>query len=276
MRSILIVLVLLLATAYAGRHSAADIFNGAFYFVNASAIVNGVQVATRDPSLGALIGNIMYAPAFPGALYGNMSVAYGNDLPSNTTQANALSLFSAYTGPYEVFPDAKPYPYVVHYPIITNNPINGKTVKNVPAVRYYTMYEDDNLLQINSLQPPQTSYLYWRRNFPFPAAPLCTVSASVSAVGSGWLSNGVYNQQYSLTLTNVGESEVLTAQVAINLAPGQSISSSWNLNLVSGNIYSVPIYSPLAVGQSVSSAGFFVSGTGIVSVGVPTSGATCV
>lgn len=279
MKSIIIITIILILSigciVNAGRHSAADIFNGSFYFVNASAMVNGQQVATRDPSLGQLIGNIMYAPAYPGALYGNMTVAYGNDLASNVNQSIALSMFSAYTGPYEVFPDATPYPYVVHHPIITNNPINGKTVKNVPATRYYNMFEDDNLLQINSLMPPQTSYLYWRRNFPFPAAPACTVSASISASGSGWLSGGVWFQQYTLTVTNVGQSQVLSTQVAINLAPSQSISSSWNIAFVSGNVYNVPIYSPLAIGESTT-AGFILAGTGVASVGVPTSGSSCV
>jgi hypothetical protein len=179
----------------------------------------------------------MYVMAYPGALFGNMSVCYGNDLPSTTTEADALSLFSAYTGPYsfssplfshlihllpfhspslflfsispslvffydefryEVFPDATPYPYVIHYPIITNNPIDRKTKKDEPTVRYYTMFEDDNLLQINSDEPPETSYLYWRRNFPFPPPPPCTLAASVSADGSGWESDSVYYQQYPI------------------------------------------------------------------------------
>jgi hypothetical protein len=276
MKSIIAILFFCLVayvSAQSGRHSAAEIFNGAFFFVNGTAIVNGTATATKDPTLGPLLGNLVYAPAYPGALFGNMSVVFGNDLPSNSTCAQVISLVSAYTGPYTVYPDANP-PYVVHFPIITNNPINGHTPKDVPAIRYYNTYEDDNLLSVTSLLPTPSS-LYWSRNFPFPPAPTCTLAASVTASGSGWDSGDVSYQQYTLDVTNVGESSITTATITINLAPTQSISASWNIQLISGNTYSVALYSGLAVGASQSSAGFIVAGAGSVTVAVPPDGTVC-
>jgi hypothetical protein len=52
------------------------------------------------------IGNIMYSPAYPGALFGNMSVAYGHDLPSTSTCEEVLTDFSGYTGGYPI-PNAR-------------------------------------------------------------------------------------------------------------------------------------------------------------------------
>lgn len=274
----LALLFFFVSVAFAARRSAAELFNGSYYFINSTRLdANGNFVLGRDETLGPLLGNIMYAPAYPGALFGNMTVAYGNDLPQNTSCATALEQFSGYTGPYEVFPNGtaeNPWPFVLHNPIITNNPINGRTPKG-PAVRYYDTYDNDNLLRINAARPPGVSYLYWRRNFPFPAGPACTLSASVVKSGEGWIDQGTFYQQYSLNIQNTGESSVISTQVAINLAPGQTIINAWNIEHVSGNIYSVPIYSPIAVGGAVSTAGFIVSGTGIIYVGVPTSSTTC-
>jgi hypothetical protein len=42
----------------------------------------------------------MYAPAYPGALFGNMSVVYGIVHDSSVTCETALTDFSAYTGGY--------------------------------------------------------------------------------------------------------------------------------------------------------------------------------
>jgi hypothetical protein len=71
-------------------------FTYPFYF---SALTNGVWVNT---GVGK-IGNIVYAPAYPGALFGNMSVAYGNVLPATTDPTTALDDFSGYTGGYLFF-----------------------------------------------------------------------------------------------------------------------------------------------------------------------------
>jgi len=139
---------------------------------------NGTGTPTKDPSLGALLGNIMYAPAYPGALFGNMSVVFGNDLSNTTTCNDAITLVSAYTGPYQVFPDANP-PYVVHFPIITNNPINGHTPKDVNNIRVYETFEDDMLLKVTSTQPTVSS-LFWRRNFPY--SNVTTTSSSASTI----------------------------------------------------------------------------------------------
>lgn len=49
------------------------------------------------------IGNIVYAPAYPGALFGNMTVAYGRVLPQNSTCELVLTDFSGYTGGYPSF-----------------------------------------------------------------------------------------------------------------------------------------------------------------------------
>jgi hypothetical protein len=62
--------------------------------------VNGTAVATRNPSLGELLGNLVYAPAYPGALFGNMSVVFGNKLNASASCADIIALIGAYTGPY--------------------------------------------------------------------------------------------------------------------------------------------------------------------------------
>lgn len=260
----------LAGNAFAGRHSAAEIFNGALYFVNGT---GPGGVATKDPANGPFLGNLIYAPAYPGALFGNMSVCFGNQQTANSTEEQVLSLISAYTGPYQVFPDANP-PYVIHYPIITNNPINGHTAQGVPALRYYESFEDDNLVNVLSLVPT-VSGLFWRRNFPFPPAPACTLAASLTAAGSAWVSNGESFQQYTLAVSNVGEVTITSAQVTINLAPGQTIQSSWNIQLISDTTYSVALYSGLAVGASSNSAGLIIGGTGSLTVAVPTTGTVC-
>eukprot|EP00026_Physarum_polycephalum_P013069 Phypoly_transcript_13437.p1 GENE.Phypoly_transcript_13437~~Phypoly_transcript_13437.p1 ORF type:complete len:275 (+),score=47.23 Phypoly_transcript_13437:237-1061(+) len=273
MKIILVVLFSLLGCALGGRHSPAEIFNGALYFVNGSQIVNGVSVPTRDPSLGPLLGNIMYAPAYPGALFGNMSVVFGNKQGTNATDQALLSLISAYTGPYTVFPDADP-PYVLHHPIISNNPVSGHTAQDVDAKRYYRTYEDDNLVEVISTVPTNSS-LMWRRDFPFPPAPTCLLAASVTATGNSWSADGVTHQQYTLTVRNAGESRISSADVTLNLGGTQTITSSWNLRLESGSTYSVALYSGLAPGDSSSAAGFITAGAGTVTVAVPPSSTVC-
>jgi hypothetical protein len=265
-KSVLFALLSIITLAFAGRHSPAEIFNGAYYFVNSSQIINGVPVSTG----GGKVGNIMYIPAYPGALFGNMSVVYGLVYDSSATCTQALTGFSAYTGGYQVFPELG---YVAHYPFIVSNPISGHTPNNLPAIRYYQSYDDDNLISVESR--PDESFLFWGRDFPFPTGPSCTLTVAVSATGNSWVENGVSHQQYTLTVTNIGDSTVTAAQVIINLGASASISSSWNLQQVQGNQYSVSLFGGLAAGQSSNSAGFIVAGAGTVTAGVPPSNVVC-
>jgi hypothetical protein len=264
---LLVAAILCFSFALAGRHSAAEIFNGALAYVNTTTLVNGVWVNT---GVGK-IGNIAYSPAFQGALYGNVTVAYGNVLDSSVSCTTALESYSSYTGGYQVFPELG---YVEHYPYVRSNPINGATPINVVGRRYYTTYEDDNLVVLG--QNPTASRLHWRRNFPFPAAgSACTFTISVSPSGSSWVSGGYSWQQYSLTITNSGEQTITFARIALNLGGGSEISSSWNIAHAGQNLYTVSLPAGLAVGQSSSSAGFIARGSGIVTVSADLSGSVC-
>lgn len=266
---VLIALLLcVVANAQTGSHSAAQIFNGALYYVNTSTLTDGVWVNTG----AGKIGNIVYAPAFQGALYGNMSVSYGHNLPSTSDCTTVLNDFSGYTGGYTVFPEENP-PYIEHYPIVSSNPISGHTQAGIVARRYYSTYDNDNLVSLG--QDVTTSNLYWYRDFPFPPPPTCTLAASVAVSGASWLSGGYTFQQYTLTVTNVGEVAATSAEVVINLGGSATIDSSWNLAQVSGTTYTVSLYSGLAVGAQQSSSGFIVKGSGTVSVAVIPTNVVC-
>lgn len=246
-------------------HSPAEIFSTAYRFEIQRNLVNGQFVEAGQGKLG----NIMYVPAYPGALYGNMSVAFGYNSKPTDPPAQIIANFSAYTGGYQVFPDLG---YVAHYPIINSNP-NGHTPINTPAIRYYQCFENDNLISVESR--PDASFLFWRRNFPFPPAPTCTASAGVSAVGQPWVSGGASHQQYSLNIHNVGDRTITTLRVTFNLSGSLAISQSWNMNFVSGTTYTVNLPAGLASGQTDSSAGFITSGSGSISVAVAPADVTC-
>jgi len=254
-------------SAVLGARSAAEIFQGSFSFINSSQVVDGVHIPV---SVGR-IGTINYYPAFPGALYGNMSVVYGipREQDPNLDCLATLNGFSAYTGPYQVFEKEG---YVAHYPIVTSNPKTGHTPNNVPAIRYFQSYDNDNIISVESR--PDITFIYWRRVFPFPAGPACTVSAVATPSGNSWVENGVSKQVYTLTVQNTGASVVTGAQVQINLPATASIVSSWNL-VASGNYYTVPVYSGLAPGQTSTSAGFIVAGASNVNVAVPPTLTVC-
>lgn len=83
--------------------------------------------------------------------------------------------------------------------------------------------------------------IFWARSIPFPEGPECLLNATVKATGNAWVSNGATNQQYTLTVENIGESVVTGAQVVINIPSSASIVSSWNIAHVSGNVYTVSI-----------------------------------
>jgi hypothetical protein len=264
---LLVAAILCFAVALAGRHSAAEIFNGALYYVNTTTLTNGEWI---NAGVGK-IGNIAYSPAYPGALFGNVSVGYGNVLDSSVDCTTALTSYSGYTGGYRVFPELG---YVEHYPIVSSNPINGHTPINSVARRFYTTYEDDNLVVLG--QDPTSSRLYWRKNFPFPAVgSSCTLAASVSAVGNSWISGGYSWQQYQLTVTNVGEQAITSARVALNVGGDAQISSSWNIASAGQNLYTVSIPAGLASGASSNSAGFIARGNGIVTVSADPNGVVC-
>jgi len=253
------------------RHSLAEIFNGALYYVNTTALnANGDWV-----NLGiGKIGNIIYAPAFPGALYGNMSVAYGTpDLPQSSECMAVLSDFSGYTGGYEVFPEKG---WVEHYPLLNSNAISGQTPAGAVHVRRIATYEDDNLIAIGN--NPDRQRLYWRRNVPFaPENAACTVSASINAVGNAWVSGGKTFQQYSLTLTNVGDRIVTGAQVQFSFGADAAIDSAWNMqqSATSPNTYTVALPAGIAIGGSSNAAGFIAKGAGSITVATPPSATLC-
>jgi hypothetical protein len=267
---LLVAALLFASVVRAGRHAASEIFNGALYYVNTSTIQNGVWVNT---GVGK-IGNIVYAPAYPGALFGNMSVGYGTPfLPTNSECMTVLSDFSGYTGGYRVFPEANP-PYIEHYPIVNSNVINGNTQAGLVAKRFFQSFEDDNLVFLGA--NPANSRLFWRRNFPFPSAgSSCTATASVQATGNSWVSGGATYQQYSLKVTNIGDAVITAVDVVFNFGGEARIDSSWNISPKGANTYSVALPAGLAIGSTSSSSGFIVRGSGSVTVSAPPSATVC-
>jgi hypothetical protein len=94
------------------------------------------------------VGNIMYAPAYSGAYFGNMSVGYGQLVDPNIECTEALTSFSGYTGAYYLFPEDG---YVEHYPLITSNPTNSSFTKRDTVVqRFYFFYENDLFFEVQS------------------------------------------------------------------------------------------------------------------------------
>jgi len=200
-------LLVTLAVAYTNAqfHSAAELFNGAYSWVHLQTPQGQLQNLDK-------IGNIGYWPAYPGALYGNMTVSYGTPgFGPSSACATVMTDFSSYTGGYQVFPNGNGNglgPYVEHYPIISSNPINGKTPVGVPAPRYYHLYEDDTLLDVCSFSGTAPNFvpgncLRWRRNFPLPGPGKPNASVKLTRSG-GWSSNGVNYNQYQVTITNTG------------------------------------------------------------------------
>jgi len=58
---------------------------------------------------------------------------------------------------------------------------------------------------------------------------------------------------YTLVFINNGESDVTSAQVAINVGGTSTLSQSWNIEPVS-NIYSVDLFGGILPGQTSTSA----------------------
>jgi hypothetical protein len=242
------------------RHSFAEIFNGAYYYVNTTSLRNGEWINAGVDK----IGNIIYAPAYPGALFGNMTVAYGRVLPQNSTCELVLTDFSGYTGGYRAFPNAE-RPYVAHYPILNSNVINGQTPAGLEHIRYVSTYEDDNLIAIGN--NPAASRLFWRRNFPFPPqGAACTVSAVIKADGNSWVSGGVSFQKYKLSLSNNGDRTVTGLKLQFSFGGSIQIDSSWNLQLLGNDLYEVSIPAGISINGSNEFAGFITKGSGSVSV----------
>lgn len=266
----IICLLLAVACVNAQYRSAVELFNGAYSFVHLETPQGQIQSTDK-------IGNIGYWPAYPGALYGNMSVSYGTPGfgPSSSCPV-VMSDFSSYTGGYAVWPNGDGNglgPFVEHYPIISSNPINGKTPVGVPARRYYRVSEFDTLLDVQGIVgspgawTPQNT-LRWRRNFPFPRPGQPDATIKITKTNS-WSSGGINYNQYSVTLTNTGGTSLNNAVVELSLGPNSALTSSWNLNKVSGtyNNYNAPLWG-LAPGATSTAAGFIVSGNGIPYIGL--------
>lgn len=266
----LICLIFAIACVNAQYRSAAELFDGAYSFVHRATPTGEIN------SVGK-IGNIGYWPAFPGALYGNMSVSYGTPgFGPSTPCATVMSDFSSYTGGYEVFPNGDGNglgPFVEHYPIISSNPINGNTPVGVPARRYFRMSEFDTLLDVQGIVGTPGAWTYqntlrWRRNFPFPRPGERDATVKIHKT-NGWSSGGINYNQYTVTIVNTGGRPINNAVIELSLGPNSAMSQSSNFNKVSGtyNQYNAPLWG-LASGSTSTSASFTVTGNGIPYAGL--------
>jgi len=257
-------LVLLLAfVGLSAAYSLGELVQGTFAYVNDTNLVIG-PVYNNGPR-----GSVVYFPAYPGALYGNVSVNFG-EIPKSNADSDVLSSFIAYAGAYEV--DAVNL-QIYHYPQISSKPAEvpvGSTV-----LRYFTMYENGNLLNLRTTPPANPSTLFWRRVFPLPGSENCQASVSlVARSGSGWTSNGKAYTIYDVTITNTGKQPILS--VDVRLVPQQGdVENPWGLTEKGDYVYSYAVYNSLAAGASVTNAGFVSGGSGSLSLGSSVNAVTC-
>lgn len=215
-----------------------------------------------------LNGVIIYTPAYPGALYGNMSVSYTTISPSLITStmdyAAAVSSYSSYFGAYQLYPSLG---YVTHTITQNNNPYNtSRSQRGAVNVRYVVFDNNDNNLTITSTVPP-TSYLHWTRPFPTRTAD-CTASVTlVARSGSSWTASDGFHQVYDVSVINTGSATITSLTVNIIFSSTSSIGSYWNLQNVGTSdqsIYSVSLFGGLAAGATSTSSGFIANGSGSI------------
>lgn len=102
-------------------------------------------------------------------------------------------------------------------------------------------------------------------------AQTCSLSASIAArPGASWVTNGVSQQIFDISITNTGSCSFSAATVALSLPSGSSISESWNIDsttfLVSG-------FGTLNAGATYAGAGIVISHGGVPTIS--SSSATC-
>jgi len=259
MKRISILFALLLCIGFTVAQDLAKtlaLLDGCFAFVNDTDLTTGLQSDTNSPR-----GLIIYAPAYKGASYGNMSVMFGQ-APAGTDPASMLASFIAYAGGYQV--DVTAGNIVHHYPNISSNAAAGP---GSDVVRHFQFLDNGNYLNLVTEAATSSNghagSLYWKRCFPILTTDQCSATVSLIArAGSQWYSNGVNNQLYDIQITNNGASQLSSLSFHI-VTSGASITQSWNIAHQSGDIYSATSPSAFTAGASSTDAGFVLSGTNL-------------
>jgi len=231
-------------------------FSGTFTFVNQT-LFAADGTPTYSYNTEPKRGGIFYVPAYPGALYGNMTALWGDVYPANATRTQILDHTMGYSGGYIITPDAG---VVTHYPVVALAP----TLLGATQVRYFSFSEGDNLL---NLQVRSGSFLagtlFWRRVFPLPTNDACSASIAITSQSS-WVSNNLRHERVVLTVTNNGANPISTVDVNVALN-GLTLESTSQVSLVSGTNYRAPTWN-LQPGNSYSAGQFQVAGSGLYSI----------
>jgi hypothetical protein len=230
----------------ADARTIAEKFDGWFQYVNTSLFnITGTGTWIKWNSEVPL-GSISYRAAHYGALYGNMSVVFGQQTSNFSNPAATLQATSAYSGSYEIDLECG---CVHHVPVISTT---SSVPPGKPNTRWYYFHDYDNLL---NLHVPNFADLWWKRINEFPRV---NADVTVTPQGGSWIENGVQKRTYQISIKNTGTAAITSLSVYVD---GGNIHSSWGLTRVyDTNEYQVSLYGGLAAGATVQQ-GFIASGT---------------
>lgn len=94
---------------------------------------------------------------------------------------------------------------------------------------------------------------------PSPCSVSFQFSARPASQGGSWTQGNTFFQIYDLTFTNTGRQPATSILFTLDFASDQSISQSWNINSLGGDLYQVTNqFGPLQVGANIMT-GFVLS-----------------
>jgi hypothetical protein len=236
--------------------SDAQKLSGIFNFVNQTLFTTAG--GTIYSYLNGPTGGIFYTPKFPGSNEGNMTALWGDKIPSgtNATKDEILAHTVGYGGRYVLDEISRT---VTHYPSVGT----AVTLIGVPQVRHYFWHEDDNLLNLQVIQPNGflSGTLFWRRAHPLPTTRACDLSISASQTAS-WISQDTRHTRYEISVTNNGPNSAISATIDVALI-GVSLEATTQVSQSPSNpTQYVASLHGLNPGRSYSAGQFQVAGSG--------------
>jgi len=239
-------------------------FPGVFNFVNQTLFARDGTTTYSYQAL-PVRGGIFYTAAYPGANYGNMTALWGDTYGANPTRDDILIHTVGYGGGYIIDEQAGT---ITHYPGVATAP----SLLGIAQVRTYIFTDNDNLLNLRVYAADGflSGTLFWRRAYPLPTPAPCSFSLAVTSTGS-WVSNNQRHERFSVSITNNGATQGISATLRVSTTDLQ-VESTSQVTPVSGSTtdYTANLYG-LASGSSYSAAQFQFVGSGTKTISIVAS-----